>query len=348
MRKAIVAVCLLVMMAGSGGSRASDPTAEWNALVDEYLDKVYFPMNPTAATAAGIHRYDAEIEDYSKEGTREEVQKLHEFETRVEQFPAAGLRAVDAADRKILLGEIQSELLTKEKLKPLEKNPDMYSGGVSNSVYVLMNRKFAPADGRLRNVIRRESKMPGILKMARENLNNPPRVYTEIAIEQLPGDIGFFEKDLPLAFADATDAELKAEFAKSNGQVIAALQNYEKWLKKDLLQRSNGDFRIGAENFSKKLKYDDMVDTPLDKLLAVGMKDLRKNQAGLEQVAKEIDAQKTPREVMKDLGTMHPAPEKLLETFRGTFDGLIAFIQEKQIITIPPGPRPIRAGDAAI
>ncbi len=341
MKKAIVALCLLVMVTGFGGSKASDPTAEWNALVDEYLDKVYFPISPTAATAAGIHRYDGEIEDYSKEEERKEIRKLHEYETRVEQFPATGLRAVDAADRKILLGEIRSQLLTEEKLNPLERNPDIYSSGVSYSVYVLMNRKFAPPETRLRSVIQRESRMPAILKLARENLNNPPRVYTEIAIEQLPGDIGFFEKDLPLAFAEVRDAGLKEEFAKSNRQVIAALKEYEVWLKNDLLPRSKGDFRIGAENFSKKLMYEDMVDTPLDKLLAVGMEDLRKNQAELVRVAKEIDSQKTTREVMQDLGGMHPAPEKLLETFRGTFDGLIAFIQEKQIITIPPGPRPI-------
>ena len=52
MKKAIVALCLLVMVTGFGGSKASDPTTEWNALVDEYLDKVYYPLSPTAATAA--------------------------------------------------------------------------------------------------------------------------------------------------------------------------------------------------------------------------------------------------------------------------------------------------------
>ncbi len=65
---------------------------------------------------------------------------------------------------------------------------------------------------------------------------------------------------------------MKAEFAKTNAEVIAALKKYEKWLKTDLLARSNGDFRIGAETFAKKLQYEDMVNTPLDRLLESGMR----------------------------------------------------------------------------
>ncbi len=71
------------------------------------------------------------------------------------------------------------------------------------------------------------------------------------------------------------------------------------------------------------------------------MADLHKNQAEFQRVAKEIDSKKTPDEVLKDLAGMHPAPDQLLETFRGTFDGLIAFIRTKEIITIPVGPKPI-------
>ena len=36
--------------------------------------------------------------------------------------------------------------------------------------------------------------MPEILKIARQNLTDAPKVYTEIAIEQLPGIIAFFRR----------------------------------------------------------------------------------------------------------------------------------------------------------
>jgi uncharacterized protein (DUF885 family) len=319
---------------------AGERDTQWNALVDEFLENFYFPQRPSSATQAGLHQYDNSIEDYSKAGRDAQIQALHGYEKRVEGFSPAGLNAVNAADREVLLGQIRSQLLTLEKIQSLEKNPDVYSSGATGAIYVLMSRKFAPPEDRLRSVIAREKKIPGILEAARTNLKNPAQVSTEIAIEQLPGITGFFEKDVPLAFADVKDAALNGEFQKTNAEVVAALKNYETWLKGDLLPRSKGDFRIGAENFSKKLEYEEMVSTPLERLLAVGVADLHKNQTEFQRVAKEIDPKKTSTEVLADLSKMHPAPDKLLETFRGTFAGLIAFIQQKYIITIPPGPKP--------
>jgi uncharacterized protein (DUF885 family) len=336
-------VCLALAIFALCVSRglAADSSKEWNALVDEYLDKVYFPQNPSVATTDGLHQHDSEIEAYSAKEVTAEIRTLHDYEARVAHFPAAGLNPVEAADREILLGQIRSTLLTLEVLRPRENNPDVYSSGATGSIYVLMIRKFAPPDARLRSVIAREKKIPGILASARENLKNPPRVFTEIALEQMPGIIGFFQQDVPAAFADVKDPVLNAEFAKTNGKVIVALRQYQGWLETDLLPRSHGDFRIGAANFSKKLRYEEMVDTPLDRLLQVGLDDLHKNQAELRRIAKEVDPAKSPQNVMAQLGETHPAPDKLMQTFAGTFDSLISFIQEKKIISIPPGPRPI-------
>ncbi len=321
--------------------RADDPQAAWNALAEEYFDRVYFKFSPTAGTSAGLHQYDSLLENYSRAGVDEKIRALHGFETRVEAFDPKGLSEIETADREILLSNIRGSLLELETIRPWEKDADNYSSGVTESVFVIMSRRFAPLDDRLRSVVAREKQMPAVFLAARQNLKNPPRVFTEIAIEQLPGIVSFFQNDVPAAFAGATDTAVEAEFAKSNAAVIASLQSYEQWLKSDLLPRSHGDFRLGAETYSKKLLYDEMVDTPLDRLLEIGKADLRKNQAEFSRIAAEVDPAKTPREVLEELQAEHPAPDQLLQTFRDTFDGLIAFIRQKQIITIPSDVRPI-------
>jgi uncharacterized protein (DUF885 family) len=325
----------------ASATRADDPQAAWNALADEYFDNIYFKFGPTAGTSAGLHQYDSVLENYSRAAIEEQIRALHSFETRVEAFDPQGLSEIETADREILLANIRGTLLELETIRPWEKNADNYSSGITESVFVIMSRRFAPLDDRLRSVVAREKQMPAVFTAARQNLKNPPRVFTEIAIEQLPGIVSFFQNDVPAAFAGATDAALKAEFKKSNAAVIAALESYERWLKSDLLPRSHGDFRLGAETYSKKLLYDEMVDTPLDRLLEIGKADLRKNQSEFSRVAAEIDPTKTPHEVLEELQADHPAPDQLLQSFRDAFDGLIAFIHEKHIITIPSDVRPI-------
>jgi uncharacterized protein (DUF885 family) len=310
---------------------------------DEYFDQAYFPFQPSTGTSVGYHQYDAKLEDYSRKSIDAEIALLKRFEQRFEAIhPEAGTSDfVPRSDREIVLNSIRSQLLSLETIRSWEKDADDYSGVCANGAFVLMERKFAAPDDRLRSLIAREKQMPLLLAEARVNLKNPPRIYTEIAIEQLPGIISFFRQDVPLAFADARDSALKGEFAQTNAAVVSALTSYLDWLKTDLLPRSNGDYRIGAETFSKKLRYDEMVDIPLDKLLEIGWADLRKNQAHFNQVAKELEPSKDARAVLEELGEDHPAPDQLLNTFRATFDGLVDFIRSHHIVTIPSDVRPI-------
>jgi uncharacterized protein (DUF885 family) len=310
---------------------------------DEYFDHVYFRYAPSNATSTGFHQYDTQLEDFSRATIDAHIAALRKFESRIEAIRPGGAAAdfVPRSDREIVLSNIRSQLLTLETIRPWEKQPDTYSSDCANGAFVLMERKFAPADVRLRSLIAREKQMPALLAAARANLQNPPQIFTEIAIEQLPDIVSFFAHDVPEAFADAQDPALKAEFAQTNAAVIAALNDYLVWLRTDLLPRSNGDFRIGADTFRKKLLYDEMVDLPLDKLLQIGWADLRKNQAHFNQVAHELEPDKDPRAVLEELGRDHPAPDRLLDSFRATFSSLIQFIRANHIVTIPSDVRPI-------
>jgi uncharacterized protein (DUF885 family) len=316
---------------------------KFEKLSNEYLDQVYLRYQPTLGTQAGYHQYDTQLEDYSRKSIAAEIRALKSFERRIAAIHPDADAAVFAlrSDREIVLANIRSQLLTLEAIRPWEKNADNYSSTCANGAFTLMERRFASPDERLRSLVAREKQMPALLAAARANLKNPPRIYTEIAIEQLPGIVSFFEQDVPAAFAGAQDAALKAEFAQTNAAVIAALKSYLDWLKTDLLARSNGDFRIGAETFSKKLQYDEMVDLPLDKLLEIGWVDLRKNQAHFKEVAKELEPARDASAVLEELGENHPAPDRLLDAFRATFDGLVGFIRAHNIVTIPSDVRPI-------
>jgi len=326
---------------------ADGATQTFSYLADHYFSDVYFKFGPTNGTAAGLHQYDTQLEDYSAAEVAREVAALHDFEKKVEAIDGSALDAAQAADRDILLNNIKSQLLTLEVIRGWEKNPDDYSSGITNSAFVIMERPYANANTRLHALVEREKLMPQVFEEARKNLKNPPRIFTEIALQQIDDDVSFFENDVPSAFlsgADgaeiATDATTKAEFAKTNAAVIAALKSYAAWMKADLLQRSNGDFRLGADTFEKKLQYDEMVDLPLSRLLEIAMADLHKNQAEFARVAKEIDPAKTPEEELKELQGMYPPPDQLLSTFHQTFDQLIGFIRANHIITIPSDIQP--------
>jgi uncharacterized protein (DUF885 family) len=338
----VLLTCCLALIAhpASGQSPASSPAGDYDKLVDAYFDQ-YFTFHPTAGTAAGFHQYDAMLEDYSYTSVKAEATFLKGERQKFAALKAAQLTQEQRADLQILLSDIDSQLLELEQIRGWQHNPDRYGSGPTYSIFLLMSRNFAPQSERLKSVIAREQKVPANFAAAKSNLKDVPKVYTEIALEQMPGIISFFQHDVPLAFKDVTDAKLLAEFKASNDEVISELQRYQDFLNKDLLPISNGDFRIGAELYRKKLLYNEMVDIPLDRLLQIGYDDLHKNQAELKRVAAKIDPTKTPEQILEQLEQDHPQPDQLLQAFRDTFNGLVQFIDQKHIVTLPSQVRPI-------
>jgi len=301
---------------------------------DRFFDEYYFPFSPTTATSAGIHKYDDKLEDYSKAGVAKRVATLKKFESEFAKLP-------DSPDRDLVLSNIRAELLELETVRGWERNPDNYSSGITNSAFVIMSRTFAPPEARLKSLIARERLMPKVLAEARANLKNPPRIFTEVAIEQIPGNISFFENDVPLAFKAVTDHKLLADFQTANKAVLSALKEYEQWMTKDLLPRSQGDFRLGPSTYAKKLEYEEMVDIPLERLLEIGYADLHKNQRAFAETAARIDSTKTPQQILAEMEKDHPSPDKLLDAFRDTLGGLTEFIEDHKIVTIPSPVPPI-------
>jgi uncharacterized protein (DUF885 family) len=343
--RGLLALPLLATLITTSPAQAQNVAADgasqtFDYLSSRYFENIFFKFAPTQGTAAGLHQYDSQLEDYSAAGTQREIAALHDFEKKLTAIDPTALDAEPAADYQILLNNVLGTLLQLEVIRGWEKNPDLYSSGVTNSIFVIMERPYASANVRLRAATEREQQIPQALQYARTNLKNPPHIYTEIALEQLDDDVSFFQNDVPTAFAAATDAQAKADFAKSNAAVIDALKSYATWMKSDLLPRSNGDFRYGADTFSKALSYNEMVDIPLDHLLQIGYDDLHKNQAEFARIAKEIDPTKTPQQELAELATMHPAPDKLLQAFHDRFDSEIGFIRSHHIITIPSDVQP--------
>jgi uncharacterized protein (DUF885 family) len=332
-------VLLFLPLAAACFAQARD--AEFNKLADRVFDELVFRFDPASGTQAGFHQYDPLMPSGSRAEVDQELAATKKFISEVEAFEPRGLSPASTADRDLVLAQLHSQVLTLENIRPWEKNPDNYTSYATSAIFVIMSRTYAPPAERLKSAIAREKLIPRLFQSARENLKNPPEIYTSVALEQLPGIEGFFEKDVPEAFAKVKDAALIAEFKKSNQAVIDALKSYEAFLKTDLLPRSKGDFRIGADNYRQKLLYDEMVDVPLDHLLSVGYDDLHRNQAELKRVAAQIDPNRSAEAILQDLENDHPSADKLLPAFRDVLGGLRDFILTKHIVTIPSKVNPI-------
>ncbi len=316
--------------AGAAGDASFATLAR--SIIDDNLQR-----HPSSAVYLGVHKWDDRLEDLSQAAITAETEALKGFRTKLLAVDTAKLSAVNKADREMLIRSMDAGILANETVRSWAKNPDVYSTGVTNGAYIIMKSPFAPAADRLRSLIARERLMPGMLAEARRNLVTPPKIYTQIAIEQIDGNVAFFRNDVTAAFAEVTDSSLVREFRQVNDSVMAALADYKKFLQAEVLPKSTGDYAIGADTYVKLLAATEMIELPLDRLLAIAEADRAKNEAALQATAKLIDSTKTAEQVLAGLQRDHPAPDKLLATTQAELDSLRTFLVDHHIITVPAG-----------
>jgi len=337
----LFSIVLAIAAAAYAQSAATEPyPADLQNLNDEFMQS-FFSFQPSAGTRAGFHEYDAHLESYAAPLVTKQLAIYAHYVTRIQALNTKGWSRWALDDREMLLCFVRSRIFELQTQRVWRQNPDYYSSVLSDSTFLLMGRNFAPPDVRLASLIARERQMPALLKEARANLQNPPRIFTEIALEQLPGIIDFFRKDVPSAFSDVKDVKLQTEFAESNAATIAALTEYESWIKRDLLPHSHGDFRLGAANLQRKLAYEEMVDVPIDRLTQVGVENLHRNQREFQRVAKLIDPSQTPEQLLTQIEKEHPAADALLQAFHDKLNGIRDFTDTHAIVTTPSRNLPI-------
>jgi uncharacterized protein (DUF885 family) len=322
-------------------TRAADEPTPFAVFVDDYFD-AYYTHKPSEGTAAGFHRYDTLLEDFSAPKITRRIDIVKAQLDRLSELRAGKLSDSEAIDAEVLNGILRSELLDLETFALWRKNPMSYVSTPSGAVDGLMKRSFAPPATRLKSVIARLKLMPQILTALRANMDDPPKEFTDLAIHQGKGAAGFFRSDVPAWARDAAgkDTELLKEFNEANAAVIKSLSEAVAWMEKDLLPKSKGKYAVGSSNYAKKLLYDELVDIPLDRLLAIGQKNLERDQATFREVAKKIDPRKTPAEVMKSLSDDYPTEDDLIPSGKRTIEKTRQFLIDKHIVTIPSEVRP--------
>jgi uncharacterized protein (DUF885 family) len=164
-----------------------------------------------------------------------------------------------------------------------------------------------------------------------------------LAIRVAGGSAGFFDKTVRKWGEEAAggDAGLKRDLDDAAGKAAEAMRGAAAWLQKDLLPRSKGSYAIGAENFSRKLLYDDMLEIPLDRLLEIGEANLEKDHRAFLETAQRIAPGKPPMEVMRMLSSDHPTEARLIEDTKRDVDGIRQFLVDHKIVSIPSEVRPI-------
>ena len=319
-------------------------------LAKDYIEGL-LQVSPEFATSLGDHRFDDKVSDYSDEAEAKELKRAMDFRQQLEQFSdLTKLTGPNRVDVRLLKDNIDNEIFGIEELKERTWNPLLYNESLANSLYLLVARDFAPAEKRAASIKARMEKIPTVIAQAKANLKNPPQVYTETAIDQTTGAISLIKEGLNETLNKAPDA--KAALAPLQEKTMAALEEYKTWLKNDLLPRSTGDFRIGADKFRKKLRFALASDMSMEDLMKAARTDLEQTQKAIYETALPLykkqnpnadeatlsDRKKVTAAVLDKLAEQRPDDKTIVDYSKTVLKEATDFVKAKNLIKVPTTP----------
>jgi len=312
---------------------AETEDGEYEAVAEEYI-KGYLGAHPLEGTALGLHEYDGKITDYSRLALDAELSRLRRFDDRLAKFDRDKLSPRQSIDLRILQAAVKKDLFEMQDMSVFERNPMVYARAADVNIYI--KRNFAPLEDRVRSLVAIESQIPNILIAARTNLNEVvPRPYVELAIQIAKGSAEFLKKDLVTAIGNLKDEQLRGAFHEANRKGANALNDYAAWLEREKLPKASTDFALGEEKFGRFLAQTELVDLPPQKILEIGLEQLKAEQAAFAEAAKKIDPNKSPIEVFKQIQTEHPTPQNLIADVAKDLDKIRKYVVNQHLVSVP-------------
>ena len=316
-------------MRQSPTAHVSEPLSHF---VEEHLAHLY-EMYPTAAAADGVHTHDDLLEDLSRPAMDNRIRELGGWARRLDGISPAALTPVEALERRMLGDRIRGHLFALEEIRDWQRNPLYYADLLATSLAGQTLFAYAALPERARRVGSKLRQVPRLLETARQNVTDAPGLFVRVGVESFEGVLGFVERDLPRAFRDLEDMHLLGVLADTSMEASDALRRHIAHLRDVVAPKSRASFRLGAARFGQKLRLEEGLDLPTDRLLDIAQRELHATQDEFARVAAEIDAD--AEAAWRRAKARHPAPDTLVREAGEQVEALRTFLTRKRIVSIP-------------
>ena len=324
-------------------------------LGQRYLNEM-LALTPVAATALGEHRFDGLLEDVSAEGFAKRAALAGELLTQLDSLDMPQLSRAHQVDARLLRNALEYERWRIERLQDWHWDPLLYTELVGNGVYLLMARDFAPLQARLVSVSARLTELPRLLVQVRAVLEpaRVPRIHAETAIKQNGGVLNLID-ELVLPQLHTLPPEQQSQLKGAIAHARTAIAQHQIWLEKKLLPAARGDFRLGAELYDAKLRFE--LDSPLSRqeIRSRAEAELARTRTAMYEIARQVLAGKpdapplpaAPGADEQQAGIAaalelayreRPARDQVLETARRAFTDAGSFVRSHDLVTIYDDP----------
>ncbi|HKS16900.1 MAG TPA: DUF885 domain-containing protein [Planctomycetota bacterium] len=322
------AVLLALLAAGQ------EPKPTVAPLYQKYLE-TRATLDPCWATDQGLHDYDDRLTRYDDLFRDLAIALVTLYLEQLKTLDLDALSIDERLDAALWKAQLETELYDYKRRDERKVMPSIPLAGIY-AIHAQLIKDFAPLEKRAVQALSRLRQLPEVFADFRKCLGQPPKVWTEMAIDDASGAADAIDEFARLMKPGlkGKDAEDLAGVAKSAKEAVVS---YVEFLKSDILPKSTGSFMAGKDVYEFYLKRYHLLDTDSAALLALGHREWKTTLDLLAETAKKIDPAKKWQDILGVMKKDHPKAGDLVDTYRREVAKARQYMVDKKIVTLPEG-----------
>ncbi len=308
------------------------------AALEHEIVETTLRQSPIAATMAGRHDYDMEMDDLSLPALDAAVRTYRDLLARLGAIDAAALPHARQIDHALLRSHLESAAFWIDDLHIHRSDPSRYVEWGIYALYFLMLRDAPPLEDRVRAMAARFTALPRFLETGRANLDLSltPALFAEVAAQIADGGAEFVHD--VLTYVRDRDARLVAQLEGPAAGAVEAFRRYSTAMRDDVSPRARGHFAVGRDKLDWLFRRHHLLPMDSRAIASRGRATFDELLRLMGETARLIDpGAPSWREVIERAKEDVPEPSQILALYRDDVAALRRFIVERGLAPIPEG-----------
>ena len=322
-------------------TKSTGPELIASAALNHLADQYYTWRNehyPVRSSDAGLHTWDDRLTDFSEAAIADRAHHEHALLQQVRAMKTDKWPKDERIDWILLRSQLEQVDFYNRVLKFERTNPQIYVGECVSGIFSLLKKDYDKPRTRAIAATARLKQMPGLLKQAEANLQNPVKLYAQLAIQSARSVDSLFKESLMTLDVGLSPAEHTA-LVEARDHAVKALHDFADALEKGLPKMV--DFApMGEANYNYYLK--NVLLLPL-------------SAADVEMIGRvELARYRALEAMLSDPKLADPDPSRsahipadqasFLKAYQSREQEMIEFLKQHHLVTLPSylGPFEIR------
>jgi uncharacterized protein (DUF885 family) len=302
--------------------------ASLHKLADDYYDWRN-EQYPVRSTDAGLHTWDDRLTDYSPAKIGERAQHVRALLGKVNAMSTANGSRDQRIDWILFHAQLENVAFDDRVLQSTSRDPQTYVSECSNAIFSLLKKEYDTPQHRILAAAARLRAMPAMLAQGEKNLQQPVKLFAQLAIDSARAIDPLFNDSL-MTLAKNLASNEREELVKARDAALGAIHEFADRLEKQL--PSMVAFApMGEENYNYYLHH--VLLLPLD-------------ASEVEMIGRvELAHYRTLEAWLPDPSLADPDPSRsknippdqasFLKAYESREAEMIQFLKDRQLLTLP-------------